>query len=263
MKTKLIILTIAALCLSAAPAMADLMPTYGSIGSEATFGGDGGSALQAVLDGITVTPPSSVNVKPDAILDLYDSYWRLVDSGVGSAVMVFELGAGFAPSNIFGVFETPGLLAPVFLGSDTAGYTATVKFNALGDLVVNTFDVLGAYIRTQTTTGFSGNNFGFYLASPQGTFFSDSALNSDSQMDHMYAYQGQGDLISLPGQGVNVHWTDGGFILGWEDLLGGGDKNYRDMVVMVESIHPVPVPGAILLGILGLSAAGLKLRKYA
>jgi hypothetical protein len=32
---------------------------------------------------------------------------------------------------------------------------------------------------------------------------------------------------------------------------------------MVESVVPIPLPGAVLLGILGLGVVGLKLRKYA
>ena len=40
-------------------------------------------------------------------------------------------------------------------------------------------------------------------------------------------------------------------------------RDYQDMLVLIEGANPVPVPGAILLGILGLSVAGVKLRKYA
>lgn len=45
-------------------------------------------------------------------------------------------------------------------------------------------------------------------------------------------------------------------------LLGfyGGDSNYIDEI---QALHFVPVPAAVLLGILGLSVAGWKLRKYA
>jgi hypothetical protein len=44
---------------------------------------------------------------------------------------------------------------------------------------------------------------------------------------------------------------------------GTADTDFQDMVVLIEGANPVPVPGAILLGILGLSVAGVKLRKFA
>ena len=88
----------------------------------------------------------------------------------------------------------------------------------------------------------------------------------------MYAYQGTGDTVEIspwdPGD-----WTDNEYVLAFEDLVatwtnqdgsqGTSDWDYTDFVVMVESVNPVPVPGAVLLGILGLSAAGIKLRRFA
>jgi hypothetical protein len=41
----------------------------------------------------------------------------------------------------------------------------------------------------------------------------------------------------------------------------GSDGDYQDMLVLIEGASPVPVPGAALLGILGLGAAGTKLRR--
>ena len=43
----------------------------------------------------------------------------------------------------------------------------------------------------------------------------------------------------------------------------GTDGDHQDMVALIEGVNPVPVPGAILLGMLGLSVAGVKLRKRA
>jgi len=43
----------------------------------------------------------------------------------------------------------------------------------------------------------------------------------------------------------------------------GDDGDYQDMLVLIEGANPVPVPAAVLLGFLGLSAAGIKLRKFA
>jgi hypothetical protein len=50
------------------------------------------------------------------------------------------------------------------------------------------------------------------------------------------------------------------YVIGFED---GSDWDFQDLVVEVTNVAPVPVPGAVLLGLLGLGAAGLKLRKHA
>ncbi len=43
----------------------------------------------------------------------------------------------------------------------------------------------------------------------------------------------------------------------------GRDGDHQDMLALIEGVNPVPVPGAVLLGMLGLSVVGVKLRKYA
>ena len=50
------------------------------------------------------------------------------------------------------------------------------------------------------------------------------------------------------------------YVIGFED---GTDWDYQDLVVEITNCAPVPVPAAVLLGILGLGVAGLKLRKFA
>jgi len=72
-----------------------------------------------------------------------------------------------------------------------------------------------------------------------------------------------GWTIDLPSPWLDAIVGPAYHILAWEDLDARcTDGDYTDMVVMVESVM-VPVPGAILLGMLGLSVAGVKLRKYA
>ncbi len=244
----------AILAVGASPAMADF--------------GDGGTALQTVLDNITVGGPSSVDVTTDMVADtgpgFNDSYWHLTDSTNGNATMIIEL-ADYAPDNIFGLYDSidPSKTVVVFDGSRQLGDKATVMFNSSGQIVVTSFDSDGMFQGQVVGPVFAANAFGFYLDSPGGLWYSDTDLNSDG-MDHMYAYQGTGDTVLLPGQLYPGTWTAGGHILAWEDLPGqypGSDRDFTDMVLMIESIHPVPVPGAVLLGVLGLGAAGMRLRK--
>jgi hypothetical protein len=84
MKTKLIILSIVALCLSVAPAMADIYPTVGPGGVVFGPGTVGEDSLQTVLNKITVLPTlgvSQVITTDDAIVDLVDSYWEPTGGG--------------------------------------------------------------------------------------------------------------------------------------------------------------------------------------
>jgi len=169
--------------------------------------------------------------------------------------MIIEI-AGYAGSNKFGVYDKTDTskMVELFAGAAVAGAQATLSIKADGSVYVNGGD---------STVDFAGNLFGFYLDSPDGVFLSDTSKNADS-LDHMFAYQGTDtDTVQLPGLAAGL-WTDHEYVLAWEDLYATvSDKDYTDMVLMIESVIPVPVPGAVLLGFLGLSAAGLKLRKRA
>ena len=269
MKTKLIILSIAALCFSAAPVLADIYPT-GPSGVIVDVPDLGETNLQNVLNNITVAPTpgvSSVDVKNDAILDVWDSYWEPTAGGGTYATMIVEITAG-ATSHVFGIYDAanPGVTAQIFVGADLPGYKSTIDFYASGVIQIVTKNLAGTIVGTSTSTApfavdsFGTPTFGFYLDS----WKSDTALNSDGK-DHMVAYQGKAtnpDKIQIFPFSAG-DWTDNHFILAFEDGYNLGDVDYQDFVVLIESVNPVPVPGAVLLGILGLSAAGIKLRRFA
>jgi len=234
-----------------------------------TFGpGSGEDSLQTVLDKITVNPAtgtdpggiynSSVNTSTDALLDTWDSYWSISGTGQSAASMIIEL-SGWSANNAFGIFDAtdPSKSVQIFSGAASPGVTkggvANIIITVDGDVYINYVD---------TGVNFAKNLLGFYLDTPNGRWYSDTGLNSDS-VDHMYAYQGKGlDTVKIADLMPGL-WTKSEFILGWEDISGGGDGDYQDFVVMVESVNPVPTPAAILLGILGLGVAGWRLRRFA
>ena len=103
--------------------------------------GDNGAELQAVLDGITLSPnpgQSSVNVLEDGIPDAYDSYWSIHATGGSVSTIVIEI-AALAGTNTFGLYDAADSTkkVEVFSGSDGAGTQKVVSIDASGKVYVN------------------------------------------------------------------------------------------------------------------------------
>jgi hypothetical protein len=122
----------------------------------------------------------------------------------------------------------------------------------------------------QTNVVPEGGNFGFYLYSNQNNYlYSEVSLNSDG-IDYMTTYalpELIGTDLYTEENGVKEHWTVKGsaYLIGWEDIVGGGDGDYNDAMVLVSKIKPVPEPATMLLlgsGLIGLAVVGRrKLRR--
>lgn len=111
------------------------------------------------------------------------------------------------------------------------------------DSFVSLFTVTanGINLGGPTATLGSGNVNFLWAVDPSGAplWTSSQSQNSDG-LDHMVTWE----IIDKPNA----------FVIAWEDLVGGGDQDYNDLVVEV-NVAPVPVPGTFLL--LGLGLAGL------
>ncbi|NLZ06759.1 MAG: DUF4114 domain-containing protein [Phycisphaerae bacterium] len=258
-------------------------------------GGPPGTALQDVLNDITVSstgsdpgdtwlpgdPTSTGSINSSVIVDspLYyvdddlDTLWEIGGTGASFQTVIVEL-ATFASGNRFGIYDPVTMTRfELFGGSAGSGNSVLLSIDPVTG---------GIYLGSPAVyqgVNFSGNLFGFYLDSTLtsagadntvnggGLFYSNTLLNPD-KLDHMYAYQGgYGDYVKLPNayneSGYTVGpWVANEYVLAFEDLRGDySDWDYTDFVVMVESVNPVPVPGAVLLGVLGLSVAGARLRR--
>jgi hypothetical protein len=217
-----------------------------------------GSSLQTAINGLYRSPTcptcSLVSEAPDVNTDQAapDERWAIEASGSSIATIVLEL-AGFSDQSVFGIYDIfdPTHTVQLFGGPDSSGSS-----------VLLSFDDTGMAYRNFSATGinFAGGHFGYYLTTPNNTFYSQAALNPDGS-DQMVAFQGDGDRIKLPGKLPGV-WGSSSFILAWEDLpYNSSDKDFDDFVVYVESVTNVPEPGTLALFSLGLLGVGFARRQ--
>lgn len=227
MKTKLIIISIAVLCMVATPARADLFDITISnpnsiFDGSSTFTSDASSAIANIQIG------NVIGQSPPALGTAAVFVWP---ADLGSFSLTMQV------TNI-GVASADGLGSFVF--TDIDGDTITAD-------LTGTWAVLGA------SNDFSGvlGNVAYNPSSIGETTF-DGGTGS-VPMNFSAPLPWNGSIVHLTAsapwfgnaQGVNLDPM--GF-----DVTGGS----IDITI-------IPVPGAVLLGILGLSAAGLKLRKFA
>ena len=222
----LLVICFAALCLSTAPASANLF--------DFSFSG-----IRSVFDGVD-TFSVSVNKSPGTTTSGNVTRQELPTSDMA---YFFNFG-WFSPSP--GDFSLSMELTNIS-ASYADGIGSFVITDIDGDTIIG--DIMGTWIPTGTDNTFAGtmSNVRFIdTGTPDGSF--DGHLGSV-----------QMDFISSPWCGTLIELSSGGtwFYNGDYDSAAGG------VTASVVGPQSVPVPVAVLLGIIGLGVAGLKLRKYA
>lgn len=235
-------------------------------------GTPGEDSLQTVMGNLLGSGAPTVTT--DCLADSQDSYWQTSNAAkkgvTGTTTLIVEI-AGYANQNTFGIYDAsdPAHLLQVYSGANDPFDKRTIVFSDNG----SGYNVAIKRNNTTLASGiFGSQDFGFYMSTPQDsgyTYFSDTALNTADNVDHMYAYQGNGnyflDTGNVPASLRNKEFHSEMYLLAWEDLLNGGDGDYQDMMVATEFITPIPIPPAFaLLGfsLPALLLPGLRSRRY-
>jgi hypothetical protein len=231
MKTRFLLLGLAALCLSTAPAMADMfsftydgLQTWYSPGSQ-TFTAD-------VVDGIS--PGSVTRIEP-----------------VGGSALFGATGWEAGPKH----FLLSMVISNIGGGGTTADGSGSFTLTDIDSDTISA-DIHGQWEPQNTTLRFHGDLSNVvYTPSSAGETTFDGNLDSVS-MVFSAPSPWVGTLIELTASGLTFTsgWGDGSPGDGVGGIQGGG---------VTATITAVPVPAALLLGFLGLGTVGLKLRRLA
>jgi hypothetical protein len=216
-----------------------------------------GNSLQEQLNAITVGGPNIDTVNDQT------GYQLFTNTATGSSIasFMFEI-AGFASTNKFGIYNQNGDKALLFDGVNDSGDRSVVDFLADGSVSVSTKGLSPGYSSPTVDRDYAnfGNVFGYYLERGDGTtFYTENSRNQGSYQQAV-VYQGNNQTqLKLAGKSAGT-FTPDEYIVAFEDLTRAGstDSDFNDMVVMVESVKPVPEP-ATLAG-LGLVAGALGLK---
>jgi hypothetical protein len=182
------------------------------------------------------------------------------------ASFVIEV-AGFASQNKFGIYsaQNSDMQGVIFDGYHSQGDQALISFRN-DDIFIMTL-----HFEKNSLDDFSynivkgfGNVFGFYIQTPENkTFYTEDYLNPGGNPQALL-YQGAGQTLAIPGL-EGGKFTPDHFIFAFEDKpFASSDKDFQDLVVLVESISPVPTPEPgtmLLLGTGLLTMAGYRWRR--
>jgi hypothetical protein len=233
MSFKKTLLTAGLLAASASSAYA--IPNLDIVTGNSMFSGFADTGSQSVsltdTDGSSDSAVASMLLENAGYESAFGIYGFTTDSfGNATATSTLE---------VFSGADEPGIFTTKSIFFDLSAGTAWIDGSGGTAGILDAFD----------TSASIGGTFGFYLSTPVGnTFYTHTNLNADG-VDHAAIY--------------NTLSFNGGVIVAWEDLYGGGDMDFNDMVIGVSDVAPVSEPATFALLGLGLAGLGFARRKQA
>ena len=167
--------------------------------------------------------------------DNWDQIWSpsMVDATAKTKLAAFGQDFGYIPQNIDGTFNASDFVS---------------LFNVAGGMSGTGLSGPNAFFN-------SGNTPFIWALNPSGApMWTSRTSDNTDEIDHMVTWS----IVDNDEKSDN---PIGRYVIAWEDLKGGGDRDFNDLVVEVH-ITQVPLPGAIWFfssGLIGI--AGFK-RNY-
>ena len=151
------------------------------------------------------------------------------------------------------VVETGPVIA-TFLGSD-AGYFNRIFLespgNGLGE-IFNKSSVISAEVNLGDFLAGTELVFRLHVDNTGLDFYSGEGINNPDGLPHLLA-------TSTFANESGLYFTE----LGFEDLYGGGDKDYNDFSLSLSNVvDPPSVPEPLTITLLGLGLAGIGYRRH-
>jgi len=154
-------------------------------------------------------------------------------SGNTDFTLLIKLG-GYSNSNVIGVYngaDASPTLYPLFPSYAVADYSVACKFRANGNLIVDLSDQNGQYLGSTTYTGVTRNFFGFYIAGPGGTFYSQDYRNGN-----------QPQMLTYAGTNTGTNYNFGDWFECFNDTQYTPTATFDSAVLMLQSVAPLPTP---------------------
>ena len=253
MKIKLLIISIAiALCLSAAPAMANLDSGKSVVTYTDGYYVDGGGEFTLSTATLSTSAYSSLT-KNISITDYIVPGLAPIDMTTSFQTFCVELDEEISP---------PHLIEQTVVNWD--GTNSYAVYGGVDGGSPDPLDPRTAYLYTEFAKGTLSN----YDYPTTGTM-PGSARAGDAGQLQLAIYKIENEITDALADKALAWFTeaDNAVTTGaWTGIGNVRVLNLLDNSVVTprqDMLYLVPVPGAVLLGILGLSVAGIKLRKYA